>query len=286
MNNLTKTICYLFFVTLFFLQCATLEQLTRVQKPTVNIKNVRLTGVNFSSVNLAFDTRIQNPNPLSISLTGFGYNFLLNNSSFLTGQNTKGITIAANGESSFEIPLTLNFIDIYNAFQSLSSQDSTNYQIDCNVSFNLPILGNITIPVKKQGYVPLLKLPKISVQDFKLNKIGLSGADLELVLQTHNPNGFKLLLQNFNFDLKINQQSWAKGLLTNQVNINAKGSNTIRIPISLNFSEMGWNLYHFLLQTQELNYNLVGDINFQTTSSLLNQLNLPLNNSGKVKLSR
>lgn len=285
-NFLKLTLIGLFLILLFFLGCATLQQIANIQEPKLDVQNVRFTGMSFDAIDLAFDISIQNPNALSASLAGFDFDFQINDASFLKGQQNQQLTIQAMGESKIEIPITLNFKELYNTYQALKNQDSSAYKILCGLSFNLPVLGATRIPVSKSGNLPNLKLPDVSIGSLKLNKISLSGADLDLKLNVKNANTFSFLLNKLNYDFAVNGKTWVKGLSQNQMQVREKGESTVSIPISLNFLEVGTAIYQMINGNQKLDYQLKGDLDLNTSLPLLKQVNLPLDRVGQINISR
>jgi len=271
-------------ILLLFLGCAALQQIANIQEPKLDVQNVRFTGMSFEDIDLAFDIKIKNPNALSATLAALDYDFQINDASFLKGQQDKQISILANGESTVEIPLTLNFKDLYSTFQALKNQDSSAYKLVCGLSFNLPVLGPTRIPVSKSGNLPMLKLPDVKIGSLKLNKITFSGADLELKINVNNPNTFNFLVNNLNYDFIINGQTWAKGLTRSQMRVQEKGESTISIPISLNFMEMGRTIYQMISGDQKLNYQLKGNLDLNTSLPLLGQVNLPIDRVGEINI--
>ena len=285
-NLLLPLIGGLILILMQLFGCATLQQLANIQQPTVDVQNVRFTGMSFDSLDLAFDLKITNPNPISASLAGFDYDFQIADASFLKGNQDKQLTLQANGESILEIPLTLNFKDLYNTFQALKNQDSSAYKLVCGLSFNLPVLGPTRIPVSKSGSLPNLKLPDVSIGSLKLNKISLTGADLDLKLNVKNANTFSFLLNKLNYDFAVNGKTWVKGLSQNQMQVKEKAESAIAIPISLNFLEMGTAIYQMINGNQKLNYQLKGNVDLNSSLPMLGQVSLPLDRVGEINISR
>jgi LEA14-like dessication related protein len=287
--NQKQTFKFFFLVGIIILsiiifQCAALQEMVKIQKPTVSVSEVRLTGLNLQKIDLAFDVNIQNPNALSATLAGFDYDFQLGGSSFLTGNQDKQLTIESLGQSQVEIPVSLTFKEIYKTYQSLKNQDSTTFKLACGLMFDLPVLGKTRIPVSKSGDVPLLKIPKVNIGSLKLKKLSFSGADLLLNLELDNPNNFSFALDKLNYDFVINNKTWAKGLTQEKLSINKKGKSTVTIPISLNFMQMGRTIYNIVTSNQALNYNLKGDVDLNTSLAMLKKVNLPINKTGQINI--
>jgi LEA14-like dessication related protein len=271
---------------LLTIRCAELQKMLQIQKPVLNVAGVRITKLTLDNIDLAFDVDIQNPNPVSVNLAGLDYDFQLNNASFIRGNQNKGLSVQSNAKSRIEIPVSLGFQELYKTYQALKNNDSTNYTLAGGMTFDLPVLGQTRIPIQKSGHLPLVKIPSISVRSLKMNRMNISGADLTLELKMDNPNAFALLLKNLNYNFNINGQSWARGNLSSPVSVNSKGNGAIRIPMTLDFTKMGATMIQLLSGSSALEYNLTGGLGLDSSLPLLKNINLPINNTGSVKITR
>jgi len=273
-------------VFMLFTHCAELQQFSPVQKPVVKLANTRITGLSLNTIDLIFDLDIENPNPLSIRTAGLDYDFQLNHASLVKGNQNDEMLIQSNGKSRVAIPLSLNFQDIYQAYQSLKNQDSTEYALKCGVIFDLPLLGPTRIPVQKSGHLPLIKIPNIQIHKLKLNRLTLTRAELMLELKMKNPNAFQLRLNNLNYQFNVNGLSWSKGNITTPVSVKSKSENTIRIPISLSFIEIGQTVYQLISGNKKLDYQLSGQLGFDTSLQMLKNGHLPISKTGSVHITK
>lgn len=285
-RTVMSILCILSFV--FLAACSAVNELlsNSIQKPTANVNNVRISGLSFDAVDLLFDINVNNPNSVGINLQGFDYDFTINNNSFLQGNNQDGLQIEGNGSSTVQIPLKVGFADLYRTFQSIKNLDSTGYELKTGFTFNLPVLGAVRVPVNKSGNIPLLKLPKINLSSLKLQKLSLTGADVELAVNLENSNGFPLNLDKLNYEFDVNGRKWGLGSVTQGMQLNSNGSSTLRIPLSLNFLEMGRSVYNLISGDNNLNYSLKGNANISSGMELLKALDLDFDKSGQVNLSR
>lgn len=274
-------------LVLFLTQCAEFFDLLNqvsVQEPRVKIADVKMTGLSFNKVDLLFNIHINNPNSVGINLSGFDYNLLIEGNSFISGKQDEGLAIKANGSEIVHLPLSLIFMDIYNTFSKIKSLDSMKYDLQTGLSFNMPVLGEIRIPISKSGSVPSLKSPSISLKKLQMDKIKLTGADLTLKIKLDNPNAITFLLNSMDYQLNVAGTEWIKGNSKKVINVNAKEESIIDIPISLNFLNMGQSVYQLLKGDQTLNYNLSGNANLGSNLSIFNEYNMPFNQTGKTKI--
>lgn len=288
MNGALKRYFMLFLIVsgLIMLNCAAMQEMVKASKPHVNLQNLRFVNLTFQDVDFAFDLKITNPNPFAVSMAGFDYDFQIDGASFIKGQKGDELVINASGESSVEIPLSLNFADLYKTYTSLQNQDSSKYTLKSTLYFNLPVIGRTPIPVSKSGQIPLVRLPKLKISSLKLKKFNFTGADLELNLAIDNPNAFSLFLQNLNYNFSVNGLEWAKGVKQNLMTVNENGESTLAIPMSLDFLRMGQTVYNLLKGDSRLNYEFTSNLDLNTSAPLLKNVNLPFNKTGQVQLTR
>ncbi len=273
--------------TLFMPGCAELNQLietANVREPDVKVADVKIGSFTFKKVNLVFDIDISNPNSLGIDLNGFDYNFLLNDHSFLKGEQNQPLKILANGKSSVKVPVSLTFDEVYKAYKNLVNQDSIHYSFKSGLKFKLPILGVTRIPVSKSGTLPNVKIPAVSLRGIKLNHLGFTSADLEVEISVKNPNNFGLNLDHFNYHLNVAGQEWVTGIKSKEIQLSEKKTGDISIPVSLNFLQMGQSILNILTSDQALNYQFSGSTDILTTLPLLEKYKLQFKKSGQTKL--
>ncbi len=266
------------------LSCSTMRELAQTQKPRLSVKEARLTNLSFESLVLALDVRIDNPNPVGLTMAGFDYDLSLAGQSFIKGQQNRSMSIPAQGKSILEIPISLQFRELYNSFKALKNKGETPYRIGCGVTFDLPLLGRTRIPVSHSGSIPLIKLPAVKMAGLKVKNLGLSGADLELRLKLTNPNTFGLALNGIDYNLKIEGKQWAHGSRQQAVNVARGATGTVRIPISLDFKEMGMAVYRAISGKEALDYRFSGTLDLGTTLPLFGSARLPINRSGSLNI--
>ncbi len=269
--------------------CASVQEFIKknIQPPKVKFSGAKISGLSFEAVDLLFDLEVTNPNPAGIHLVELDYDFLLNNNSFLKGKQEHGLEINARSTDIVQIPLSLNFVDVYNTFQGLKNQDSTTYEIKAGLTFNIQILGAPQrIPIRKRGTLPLLKPPKISVASLKLNNLNLTGADLSLTVKLINPNAFEFIVKGMEYDFEINGSQWLCGNSQENLQISAKDESLLNFPISLNFFQIGRSVAQLLKNNQPLEYRFKGAVNLDSSLPLLGTVHLPFDRSGQIRIQK
>ena len=272
--------------TLLLSSCAALQDVTQIQAPRVSFQDVRYTGLSFDAIDLAVDVNIHNYNPVSINFSGFDYEFDINDNPFLTGQQEYAFSIAAMDQTTVQIPVSVNYQDVYNTVSSLLTEDQASYRMAGGVLFDVPVLGQLRIPFSKRGEFPAVKLPDIQVSGLRVTRLDVGGADIALNLEIANPNAFELLLNRIDYTLLINGRNLMQGIGEPQTRIAKNSSAPLSLGMSLDFAQVGLTLYQILSGQNQVNYELQGSLDVGSSLPLLKHATIPLNRSGVLNISR
>jgi len=276
-------------VILLGVGCASLTDLAKrggIQKPAFQLTDSRITKLSFKGVDLVFDVQIENPNSLGISLSGFQYDFLINQRQLVNGRSDEELKIPARGKETVRIPVSLLFSQIYQLYSSLRNRDSVDYQMNTCFLVNLPVLGQMTIPLKKSGKIPLLKIPSINLKRISLKKLSFTGADLEIQLEIDNPNQLSFDLKKLDYALDVNQTNWLRGVRNEALKLSANGEQVVSLPVHLNLLKLGSTVYQILSENQPLKYEFSGKVDLSTSLSLMKSAQIPFDKKGKIKITR
>jgi len=277
----------LFIVMLLIGGCQTLNDLAnQVKKPTLSIEDVRVTGFSFNELSLVYDIKVDNPNAASITMTGYDYRFDINGSEFLTGKHDRKVAINSKGENIVEVPVTVNFSRLYRAIEGIVKNDESDYRFLSTLRFDLPALGQTNIPVQKQGNIPMVKMPTVSMKDISVESLSLSGAELAVDFRIDNPNGFGMEFNTLDYNLKINSDRWASGTAMQGTWVKANAVSELRIPISLDIGQVGMSAYRLLSGSGSVNYRVDGNISVNALHELLGTADIAFDRSGSISINR
>ncbi len=277
----------LFFFTLL-LSCAGVQQTLKALKPVapqLQLQGVSLQQLNFQSVTLGFQFSIHNPNPFQLSLNGFSYElFLLSNHPLVKGDHRQPATIPARGDSSIILPLSITFKDVLQLIRNIPEEDSIPYTFQATFRVNIPVLGELAIPVTHRGKIPLIRPPQFRVKQLAIDRLNWQGARLLLRLEVENPNRFPLTLSRLNYQVQFQEQAIANGQTGQRFRAGARQRTVIEIPLELNFLKLGQSLYRLLTSEQPIPLRVQGAATLTTPLPLLQHTALPFNLQTQIKL--
>ncbi|MBD3385777.1 hypothetical protein GF407_12730 [candidate division KSB1 bacterium] len=253
-------------ILLLLLSCAQMDQF--LQRPAVKVESVSVRDLGFSDITLAFNLLIHNPNSFGVSLNRFDYLFKIEGKTFLSGVEDKGIQVAAGENSTIEIPVTVIYRDLYDLYSNLKNRDSLSYDFSGSIQPG-GLLQTFEIPFHGSGSLPNVRIPKISLGSLSVASIGMSGIQLALAMNVSNPNVFGFEIGKFSYEIDLAGNKFASGFTENLVFLPAKKSETIRLPVSLDFTDVASSIRSLLISDRQTLVGLSGSADLKTPMGLL-----------------
>lgn len=137
--------------------CA-LNTLAHMESPKVDVTGVKLKGTTLAGADVLVQFRVDNPNDVNLVLNGVVYHLRLNGQPLLNGHYDQQVQIAASGPTTVELPVTIRFDDLYRVINTLQNRKNPEYALDADLRFDVPVLGEVTVPVTQTGKVPVDRL--------------------------------------------------------------------------------------------------------------------------------
>jgi LEA14-like dessication related protein len=262
--------------------CALVRTAAGIRDPDVRIEGVRVADASFDHVDLLFDVAIRNPNKVAATLDSFDYSLELNQFTVLSGTQDAAVAIASQGSTTVPVPVSLRFNDLYRLYSDLSDKDEVDYALLAELNFDVPVLGRVSVPVSREGTLPMAKEPMISVEDLQVERLDFDSADVELVLRINNPNAFDMLLENLAYEFTVDGTEWGRGSIRERMSVNEKGETMLRLPFRLDLGAMGQAVQGLLRGQRQFDYRLKGAMTVDTTSSLIRHIHLPIDKTGRI----
>ena len=88
--------------------------------PDISLKGIKLVKSSFTSLQLQVDLGIKNPNRFGLNLNGLGFKVAANDKT-LSSASAKPVNVAAAGEQTLSVPITLNITELGSSLFSLLS---------------------------------------------------------------------------------------------------------------------------------------------------------------------
>ncbi len=245
-------------LTVFLASCATLQGMVDVQKPTARVAGVSIGALSLDQATLLVDVAVANPNAFALDAAGFDMDLAIGGQQLASvKQPDSSVSVPANGEESVQLPVTLKFSDIAAAVGGLSGKNQVDYALNGRVMIDLPVLGNMEIPLNFSDILPVPKLPEIRFSNISLSDVSWSGAKLLVSLDVENPNTFGIDLNSLAYSLKAEGKTLGAGAV-NQIKLEQGQAQKVDIPLEVSLTNLGISLFRMLSGGDAVNVGIDG----------------------------
>ncbi|MDA3951322.1 MAG: LEA type 2 family protein [Spirochaeta sp.] len=237
--------------------CASLQSVVEPEPPEASVESVTITALSFEDAELTARIRIENRNPIAVSVAGLTYTVDVEGTRLLSGSVKGGVEIAAKETHTMELPFTVGFAEVKAIFAALGDRNEADYAMNVSVAVNVPVLGRRSVQLEHSATMPVPRLPAVTLTGMTVNAVGLLGADLTMNLQMRNPNAFGITVRRLDYRLSVEQAEWAAGEITSPVELPAAGMATLPVSVRLRFVDIGRGVVSILSGTDTGEYDLI-----------------------------
>ena len=148
-------------LVLFVTGCDDIEQFA----PDVQFSQFDVQSIDFEGAEVDFVFEVANPNPIRISLASFSYEFDLAESNLLSGDNPDGFELRALDSSTLALPISLNWVETWNAAQAVRGEDEIAFGLRGDMGFNIPLERfegqQVRLPFQEAGNFPAVRISAV-----------------------------------------------------------------------------------------------------------------------------
>lgn len=243
-------------ILLFWSGCATMQQL--IDPPEVSFKGMSLADISLFDATPEFTFELFNPNPMGLGIRNMTYNLKINDRKFVKGVTGQELRLKAGGSETVVLPITFNFMDLYETLSEFKSADTARYDLSGTIG-----VGPFNLPYHAEGAFDVPKLPEISVESVKVDHLSVTGASMIFDIQLKNENGFALNPKGLDYSVRLGGKEMAEGKVRDIGAISHHGATRLRIPLRIDFMKMGQAAFS-ALRGGSTDYEIAGELNFDT----------------------
>ncbi len=118
--------------------------------PTVELRNVRPSGVGLTGGSLNITVSLSNPNGYAVSSPRFHYRVMIGTARLGTGTHDADVTVAPGDSAIVRLPLSFSYESLGWAGRSLLSRGAVTYQVIGDVTVGTPH-GRLSAPFDRTG---------------------------------------------------------------------------------------------------------------------------------------
>jgi len=256
-----------------------------IGRPKVSVESAKLASLSFQGATLQFGFGVDNPNPVGLHLDGFDYALSVEGARMMEGRQDSKLDLAANAKQTIELPVTLKYQQLWTGLRQVVEKKEAGYVLDAGFAFDVPVLGRVRIPVRREGNLPLLRMPRIRLERIAIAGLSARAADLALSVAVDNPNDLEAELQGIDTGLTLNQRSVGRLVHEGTVRVAANGTERLTVPLRLDLVQLGSAVFRMLSNGGVVDYGLDGNLSLTSSEPAFVASEVPFSGNGRAELS-
>lgn len=121
-----------------------------LKEPKVDLARVVARDADLKGATLVFVLKVDNPNPTELKVNALNYSVDIGGKKLSDGKVDKSVAVAANSVGEVELPLQVQYQNIFDSLNDLLLKGTTEYKITGSAK-----VGLFTVPFNKTGTVNL-----------------------------------------------------------------------------------------------------------------------------------
>lgn len=133
------------------------------------------------------------------------------------------------------------------------------------------------------GLGSVFREPDVDVVGAELTRTGLSGADVLFEFEVENRNGIALVLDGFNYKIRLNEKPLLDGRQDRRTEIAANTQSRVNLPVTFQYDDV-MRVLETLDDNDDPTYELQADFRFAVP--VLGTVTVPVTKRGQLSLDR
>jgi LEA14-like dessication related protein len=201
--------------------------------PVLRVDALVPVGMDAEGVTLRLVGRIENPNPVALSVDYFDYALELEGRSVEGGRFESGLALPALGAVEVLVPARLRWTAVPDLLTLLAEEGA----VPVRVHGRAYVRGAGALAYAVAGQVVLPKLPRVALAGSTVRESGLLRTTVDLRLEIENPNDFPLPSGALAYDLTLSGVSVSRAQTHDLGAVGPRGRTTVVVPVR--FSTVG-----------------------------------------------
>ncbi len=248
----------------------------------ITLKEQKVEELTSSGLVLAFHLNIANSSASPYFLTSYSYRVLINLREYLNLPVVldQPLEIRARGETLISLPIKITYALLFEAIPGV--EEKAVCDLTGEMVFADSRKREEKIPFAASGSFPIFKDPEVELVPLKVRDLTIGGSDLSFEVRFKNPNSFDLIVDKISYSLVLAGQKIADGSFGGNKNIDAKGDKVFSLPLLLDFSELGKEVYD-AFQNPAVPCHFSGEME---VSTIWGPLRIPFDKTGDIPVSK
>ena len=260
--------------------CSTVQAMLQADRPTARVVGMSLKDFDLQSATMVFDVEVTNHYAVDLPLVKVDHALASSGQTFLTGQSDLQGLIPAGQSKTIPITAELAFAPLVQTLSAARPGTLLPYQAELGLAVDAPVVGQLRLPVRQQGQLPMPFVPGVRVARIDWDKLDLATVAGTMVVNITNSAQYALTLAGMEYRLSLAGRNVANQSISPQAAIAPGETAELSIPLRLSPAELGMAVLD-VLRGQSTDYRLGGSAKLVTPAG---PLTVPLSAAGNVAM--
>lgn len=203
-----------------------------IEPPRLVVESLVPRDADAHGVTLAVLGRIENPNPVDLSLSRFAWQFQVEGQPAGSGQAPADLLLRRGSAVPVTVPARLGWAGVPSFAALLATRQSVPVRVSGVASVRVAG-GALDLPFAAEGSVALPRLPAVTLRGAALEEAGLFQTVIELHLEVENPNPFALPTGRLAYDLTVAGSPVARAASASLERVPPGGAAVVKVPVTV-----------------------------------------------------
>lgn len=261
------------------------KELTDYVIPQVQLVQMQITRLTTERADMQMNMVIDNPAPVGLHIDSLYYIVSIEDNEVVESTYPDAVQIEANDTTTISLPLTIYYDTLQSVLHALEQQgkDSVIYKMNATIFSDMDIIPKNKFEVEVEKLLPLIRPPEIDVTDLSVEDLDFSGATIVVEALVNNKNVFPFGFEDMYYSLQIEDNEAIEGNKPGVVNIPAKDTTQVTIPVEIDFKEMGKGLIDLIRKGDDLSYDFGLKTALVSDEHILQESEITLHATGSLK---
>lgn len=234
-----------------------------VERPLVGLAGVKVDGLGFSGVDLAFDCEIENPNPFPLSVAGVRYALAIEDRGAASGVIPAALavppaTAEGPGRVRLAVPVEVRWATVPAVARLFALDREAAYALTGEIGFSTPG-GHVAVPLHRQGTLAVPRAPRFHVERARIRASSPLEIVIEVAMGVRNPNPYALPPGRLHYGLFVTGREVAHTDVALADGVAAGGATDFVVPVKISTVKAGKAAARLMLPFASLDLAVRGE---------------------------
>lgn len=253
--------------------------------PEVEKVGMQLKGLTSDRADMIVNMIVRNPSPVGIDIDSIYYIISVEGTEIARTSYPDPLSLRARDTTAVSIPLSVKYRNYKEMLDRMEKEgrDSGNYHINATVFLNSRLISKKQFDMEFDKVLPLIWYPEVSLKGIDLDKVRLNGGIIQMETEVSNKNRFDITFRDLSYRMKLGDNDWIEGKKPEVVNIPAKGTAKVDMPVEVKLGEMGKSLFDMITKGGDLQYDMKMQARIVSASEAIKNSKIEINASGNMR---